>query len=160
MKNKCLRMYSLSIMTVGLVLGSGCVTIYEGTPSRVVYTPPPPVVEEPVIIPESYVWDGVEYVGVVGDQYVYLGPGNVWLICEPFRLERFHGWAREHADWRYHMTRNEHFRTDRNGRVHPNHGGPAQEKNNNQPGKNNNKKEDPKSKKDDQKKKNDNNNNN
>jgi hypothetical protein len=24
-------------------------------------------------MPDSYAWDGVEYVGVVGDQYMYLG---------------------------------------------------------------------------------------
>ena len=52
------------------------------------------------MVPDSYAWDGYEYVGLVGDQYYYLGPGNVWLFCEPFRLERFHGWERGHADWR------------------------------------------------------------
>jgi hypothetical protein len=69
------------------------------------------------MVPDSYAWDGYEYVGFVGDQYYYLGPGNVWLFCEPFRLERFHGWERGHADWRDHAIRNDRYRTDRNGHV-------------------------------------------
>jgi len=73
------------------------------------------------MIPESYVWDGVEFVGLVGDQYFYLGPGNVWLVAEPFRLERFHGWERDHRDWRDHATPNDRFRTDRNGHIQPRH---------------------------------------
>ena len=71
------------------------------------------------MVPDGYVWDGVEYVGVVGDQYFYLGPGNVWLVCDPFRLERFHGWERDHRDWRNHAIRNDRFRADRNGHVQP-----------------------------------------
>jgi len=41
------------------------------------------------MIPDYYVWDGYEYVGVVGNQYCYLGPANVWVVAEPYRLERF-----------------------------------------------------------------------
>jgi hypothetical protein len=73
------------------------------------------------MVPDSYVWDGYEYVGFVGDRYYYLGPGNVWLFCEPFRLERFHGWERGHADWRDHAIRNDRYRTDRNGHVQSRH---------------------------------------
>ena len=78
-----------------------------------------------MMVPDSYAWDGYEYVGFVGDQYYYLGPGHVWLFCEPFRLERFHGWERGHADWRSHAIRNDRYRTDRNGHVQPRRDGPA-----------------------------------
>jgi hypothetical protein len=77
------------------------------------------------MVPDNYVWDGVEFVGVVGGAYFYLGPGNVWLACGPDRLERFHGWERYHADWRDHAIRNDRFRTDAHGHVQPmGHGRP------------------------------------
>lgn len=79
----------------------------------------PPVVVEPVMVPEAYTWDGVEYVGLVGDQYFYLGAGNVWLVAGPDRLERFHGWERGHPDWRNHATRNDRFRKDAHGHAQP-----------------------------------------
>ncbi|HEY2084396.1 MAG TPA: hypothetical protein VGI88_16565, partial [Verrucomicrobiae bacterium] len=90
-------------------------------PVVVAPAPPPP---EPVYVPDSYVWDGYEYVGVVGDQYFYLGPGNVWIVCEPFRLERFHGWERYHRDWHEHAIRNDRFRSDRYGHYQPRRGEP------------------------------------
>jgi len=135
MKIKYLRVCVLSMAAGGIgVLVSGCVVEPNGrvsfqplviaAPAPVVMAPAP-VVEAPVMVPETYVWDGVEFVGVVGDQYFYLGPGNVWLVCEPFRLERFHGWEREHGDWREHAIRNDRFRTDRYGHVQPRHGEPA-----------------------------------
>lgn len=112
----------------GMVLVSGCVLEPNGQVAfqplvvvapPTVYVAPPPVVEAPVMIPDDYVWDGYEYVGLVGGQYFYLGPGNFWLACEPFRLQRFHGWEGGHADWRAHAVRNERFRTDRSGQFHP-----------------------------------------
>jgi len=86
------------------------------TPPSVTFAAPPPIVAVDVapapgvFVPETYVWDGFEFVGVVGADYVYLGPGGVWLRCEPWRLGRFHGWERGHADWRGHAIRNEHYR--------------------------------------------------
>jgi hypothetical protein len=134
MKTKYVQAFGLSVAVGGLVLGAGCVVLPNGqvgvmTPQvyvapPVVVAPAPVVVEGPVMVPDSYVWDGVEYVGVVGDQYFYLGAGNVWLVCDPFRLERFHGWERGHADWRAHAIRNDRFRTDRNGHVQPRRDGP------------------------------------
>lgn len=107
----------LMAATAGLMLGSGCVVEPNG---RVAYqatvVAPAPVVAAEV--PDDYVWDGNEYVGVVGDQYYYLGPGNVWLVCDPIRLQRFHGWERGHADWRAHAIRNDRFRRDVHGREH------------------------------------------
>jgi len=79
----------------------------------------PAVVVGPVMVPEAYTWDGVEFVGLVGDQYFYLGPGNVWLAAGPDRLARFHGWERGHADWRSHATRNDRYRKDSQGHVQP-----------------------------------------
>jgi hypothetical protein len=71
------------------------------------------------MVPDSYAWDGYEYVGLVGDQYFYLGPGDVWLVCDPFRLDRFHGWERGHPDWRAHAIRNDRFRKDAHVPVIP-----------------------------------------
>jgi hypothetical protein len=119
----------------GLVLVSGCVVepngqlgfqpVVIGAPAPVYVAPPsvevaapsvyvgPPVVT--VGVPDTYVWDGFENVGIVGGQYFYLGPGNVWLAAEPWRLDRFHGWERGHPDWRDHAIRNDHFRDNGHG---------------------------------------------
>ena len=106
MKIKYLRVLILSMTAGGFV--SGCVVEPNGrvafqpfvvvAPQPVMVVAPAPVEVAPVMVPDSYAWDGYEYVGLVGDQYYYLGPGNVWLFCEPFRLERFHGWEKGHAD--------------------------------------------------------------
>jgi hypothetical protein len=75
----------------------------------VVQPPPPPavVVEAPGVAvglaPESYVWDGYEYVGLCGGQYVYWGPAG-WVVCDGVILGRFHGWERFHPGWRAHAT--------------------------------------------------------
>src|ERR1039458_7135614 len=97
MNTKCLRACLLSIAAGGLV--SGCTISFD--PNGHVIVQPPVIAVEAgaaVMVPDAYAWDGVEYVGFVGGQYMYLGPGNVWLVCEPFRLERFHGWERYHQD--------------------------------------------------------------
>lgn len=125
MKTKYASTYVLSLAAGGLLLATGCVVEPDG---RLVFQPvviaaPPPVVvapaPAPVYVPDDYVWDGYEYVGLVGDQYYYLGPGSVWLICDPFRLDRFHGWERGHPDWRSHAIRNDRFRRDSHGHVQP-----------------------------------------
>jgi len=118
----------LAISLTGLV--SGCVVDPDG---RVAFQPlvvvaPAPVVvapapEWPVMVPDAYTWDGYEYVGLVGDQYYYLGSGNVWLACDPFRMGRFHGWERGHSDWRSHATRNDRYRRDGRGHMQPERGG-------------------------------------
>ena len=126
MKTKCLRACVLSMAAGGLL--SGCVVQPNGQMAfqPIVVAPQPvyvapPAMEVAVMVPDSYVWDGYEFVGLVGDQYFYLGAGNVWLAAEPFRLERFHGWERGHPDWRARAIRNDRFRTDRNGHVQPRH---------------------------------------
>ena len=124
------------IKTVVLLLGSiviltftGCVATW--TPGYVAVSAPVPVVEvQPAMvvgpvefIPETYVWDGFEYVGVVGGEYVYLGPTGVWFRCEPWRLGRFHGWERGHGDWHSHAVRNEHYRGHSGPQGHGPQGG-------------------------------------
>lgn len=138
MKTNCARACILSIVAGAVsILVSGCVIEPNGTigfqpvivlpPLEVVA--PAPVEAVPVMVPDSYVWDGVEYVGVVGGAYFYLGPGDVWLACDPVRLERFRGWERYHSDWRDHAIRNDRFRKDAHGRVQPmRHGGPEDRK--------------------------------
>lgn len=132
MKTNYIRAGILGLGVGGLALVCGCV-VEPGrvefrpvvvAPAPVVVAPAPVVVEtpppEPVYyVPDGYVWDGYEYVGVVGDQYFYLGAGNVWIACEPWRVERFHGWERGHSDWRGHVIVNERFRRDARGHDHP-----------------------------------------
>jgi hypothetical protein len=126
MKTKYSSAFILSLTTAGLALTAGCVVEPNGrlafepivveAPPPMVYAPPAP---EPVMVPDDYVWDGYEYVGFVGGQYYYLGAGNVWLVADPFRLDRFHGWEGGHPDWRNHAIRNDNFRKDSRGRVQP-----------------------------------------
>jgi hypothetical protein len=92
MKTKRLRVFILSIAAGGFV--SGCVVQPNGrvafqpfvvvAPQPMVVVAPPPVEVAPVMVPDSYAWDGYEYVGLVGDQYYYLGPGNAipsgWIV--------------------------------------------------------------------------------
>jgi len=101
MKMKNIRILCLFTIVAGLA--GSCAVSY--VPPTVSVSVPEPVVE--VGVPPAYVWDGVEYVGFVGGQYMYLGPGGGWLVCDSFRLERFHGWERGHPDWRRTAVRNE-----------------------------------------------------
>lgn len=57
----------------------------------------------PVHAPESYVWDGYEYVGLYGDQYVFWNAG-AWDVCGAVMLGRFHGWESYHPAWRSHAV--------------------------------------------------------
>jgi hypothetical protein len=70
-------------------------------------------------VPDDYVWDGTEFVGMVGDQYYYLGPDHVWLNFDAHGQARFHDWERNHADWREHATHNDQYRRDAQGHEAP-----------------------------------------
>lgn len=107
------------LMTLALALASGCVVEPDGRVGVGVVVAAPAV--EVATIPDDYYWDGYEYVGLVGDQYYYLGPGNVWLVCDPVRLGHLHAWIGVHPDWHAHGVRNDHYRTDSRGRFHPRH---------------------------------------
>ena len=107
--------------------------VWVGVQVQVPVPPPPvetlsvpaPAVTVQVGVPDSYFWDGYEYVGLVGDQYYYLGPNHVWITCDPVRLARWNNWQRAHADWRTHATVNMQYRRDAEGNDHPwhaNHG--------------------------------------
>lgn len=80
---------------------------------------PPPGVSVNIGVPENYAWDGYEYVGVIGGQYYYLGPGNTWLPMAGNRLAQFRAWEGQHHDWRMHAMRNELYRRDAQGQNHP-----------------------------------------
>ena len=103
-----------SLTTTTLIAGPPVVSVQVPTPavSVQVPVPAPPVVTVQTPAPDTYIWDGYEYVGVVGSQDYYLGPGNVWLTLDAGRSARWHDWERGHADWRNHAVRNERYRHD------------------------------------------------
>jgi len=128
MRTNYLRAGALSLAAGGVALLSGCVIrpygeVYVGPP----VAPPVYVAEapEPEMVPDTYVWDGYENVGMINGGYFYLGAGNVWLAADPYRLERFHGWEGGHPGWRDHAIRNDRFRNDRNGHFQPRQRGPG-----------------------------------
>lgn len=85
-------------------------------PAPVISVPAPGVT---VGVPDTYAWDGTEYVGLIGSQYYYLGPGDVWLPMDQPRLVRFHEWEHHHSDWRDHAIRNTRYRNDAHGHAVP-----------------------------------------
>lgn len=97
-------------------MARGGIGVQIDLPAPVVVAPAPVVT---VAVPDTYVWDGSEYVGMVGSSYFYLGPGDVWLAMDGPRLARFHDWEHHHADWRDHATRNERYRKDARGHEVP-----------------------------------------
>jgi len=128
MKTKCLSKCLLPAAAGGLMLLSGCVVEPNGTVGLqmpiVEFAPPvvvapAVVVEAPVMVPDAYVWDGYENVGIIDGQYYYLGPGDVWVVAESWRLDRYHGWERDHPDWRNHAIRNDRYRRDSHGHEQP-----------------------------------------
>jgi hypothetical protein len=101
---------AVGLFAVTAALATGCAV--EVRPPYVAVSAPvvdvsAPQVDVSVGVPEAYTWDGFEYVGFVGGQYMYLGPGGGWLVCDSVRLNRFHGWERGHPDWRRTAVRNE-----------------------------------------------------
>jgi len=129
MKVSTLRGYILPMAVAGLAAASltnglAGVGIYFAVPPPPTIVISPPAVTVTVGVPDTYVWDGTEYVGMIGDQYYYLGPGNAWIVCDPVHLDRFHGYMRVHPDWRAHATANVHYRNDAHGHYQPYHGGP------------------------------------
>jgi hypothetical protein len=106
--------YVVSLTAIGVTAAIACIagpSLIITPPTVVISAPPPAVVAPtPVVVPDDYVWDGYEYVGVVGDQYYYLGPGNVWMVMDPMRLQRFHTWVGVHPDWHAQATHNVRYR--------------------------------------------------
>ena len=108
MKTKIAIAMGITGLAALTLIAGPSVTVQVPAPSVTVQVPAPAVTVE--VAPDFYVWDGVEFVGVIGTQYYYLGPGNVWIVCDPVRIERFHGWEKGHADWRDHAIHNELYR--------------------------------------------------
>jgi hypothetical protein len=104
-----------SLVALPLIAGP-IVTVQVPVPVVTVTAPVPAVT---VAVPDTYVWDGYEYVGVVGTGYFYLGPGDIWLPLDAPRLARWHDWESGHADWRVHAIRNERYRHDARGHEAP-----------------------------------------
>jgi hypothetical protein len=114
---------AFTTLTSLAVLASGCVTRVVYTPAPQAPPPPPPGAVQAAppaappagaYVPDYYTWDGYEYVGVSGDQYVYW-TGGTWLVCDAVILGRFHGWERYHTGWRrsafrYHYRGHEYRR--------------------------------------------------
>lgn len=103
-----LTLSGLAVMIAHRSAADPTVIITAPAPPTVIVNPPAPVVV--AAVPDYYAWDGYEYVGVVGDQYYYLGPGDVWIVCDPVRLGRFHTWEKGHSDWRTHAIHNVKYR--------------------------------------------------
>jgi hypothetical protein len=118
-KQIALAMGITTLATLTSFAGVG-IGVSVQVPVPVVVVPAPaPAVTVVAPVPDSYVWDGTEYVGVVGTQYYYLGPHHVWLTLDAPRVARFNGWQRVHADWRIHAIRNELYRRDAHGHDYP-----------------------------------------
>jgi hypothetical protein len=101
---KIISAMGISSLAILPLIAGPSVPVQIGAPA-----PPPPAVMAPPVYPENYVWDGYEYVGVIGSDYYYLGPGNVWLTLDVERQARFHQWEHVHANWREHAIRNERY---------------------------------------------------
>lgn len=118
MKKNLVRIAALPTSALFVLTLAGC--LVESTDA--VYAAPvraTVVVESNVFIPDYYVWDGYEYVGLVDGRYYYLGQGSLWFACEPWREHRFQDWERHNPRWRDHAERNERFRKGPDGRLHP-----------------------------------------
>ena len=110
----------LGLATVTAIAAPPVIIVTPPAPAPVVVpAPAPPAVTVTVGVPDSYVWDGSEYVGLVGDQYYYLGTGNAWLPMTGDRLTYFHGWEGHHHDWAKQAIHNDKYRRDAQGHDHP-----------------------------------------
>lgn len=97
-------------MTLPGIAGPNIYIAPPAPPTVIITAPAPPPAVVVTVVPDYYIWDGDEYVGVVGDQYYYLGPGDVWVVCDPVRFHRFQVYVHDHPDWHSHMTHNEKYR--------------------------------------------------
>ena len=94
--------FALSCMAAGPGAGAPPIIVDSGLPRATTST-------GQIAVPESYVWDGSEYVGTVGDQYYYLGSDNVWQPMDSGRLDRFQAWEKDNPNWRDHATHNDSY---------------------------------------------------
>jgi hypothetical protein len=120
-KNIALAMMGFSSLVTLTLSAAPLISIQVPAPAVTVQVPAPvvPAVTVETTVPDTYAWDGSEYVGMVGSQYFYLGAGNVWMPLDTIRIARWHDWQRIHADWRTHMVRNDLYRRDVHGHTVP-----------------------------------------
>jgi hypothetical protein len=97
-------------MALPCAAGPSIIITAPAPPTVVITAPAPPPVTPVVIVPDTYIYDGDEYVGVVGGQYYYLGPGGAWVVMDPVRLHRFQVYVHAHPDWNSHMVHNVKYR--------------------------------------------------
>jgi hypothetical protein len=120
-----MKIMKTKLFLTAAMIGAATLSTQAGVEVTIAVPVPVVVVAPVIMVPEVYTWDGYENVGIVDGQYFYLGPGDVWLACDPDRLTRFHGWERGHADWQTHAIRNDRYRNDAHGNAHPvRHDGP------------------------------------
>jgi hypothetical protein len=60
-------------------------------------------------VPQTYVWDGFEFVGRVGGKYYYLAPNNTWVLMDAARRQRYQQWQRANPNWQQRQIRNTQF---------------------------------------------------
>jgi hypothetical protein len=60
-------------------------------------------------VPQTYVWDGFEFVGRVGSKYYYLGPHKTWVLMDAARRQRYQQWQRANPNWQQRQIRNTQF---------------------------------------------------
>jgi hypothetical protein len=110
-----------SMATWNLMSQPPVVVVSPVAPAMEVPAPARVTVTAETTVPDSYVWDGYEYVGIIGSHYYFLGPGNVWQSLDGSRLARFHGWEKVNGGWQDHAIRNENYRHDAHGHLVPLH---------------------------------------
>lgn len=98
-------------MTLSSPAGPNIYITPPAPPTVIITAPAPPPPAVVVVFPDYYIWDGDEYVGIVSDQYYYLGPDHVWIVMDPVRLHRFQIYVHDHPDWHGHMTHNVKYRS-------------------------------------------------
>jgi|SRR5579862_6308486 len=124
-KRQTVKVIALAIAITGqatVTSVSGPVVTVQVPAPVVTVQAPAPAITITMVVPDTYVWDGFEFVGVVGNQCLYLGDGGYWLPCDTLRLRRFHTWEKANADWRAHAIENVRYRVDARGHIHPWHG--------------------------------------
>jgi hypothetical protein len=84
-----------------VLLSAGCADQEPSPPPVAVVTYPPPY----------YFWDGYEYAAWFGDGYYWWGPGGVWIICDPVRVQRVTVWVNAHPEWHRPTAPPPQFRT-------------------------------------------------
>lgn len=73
-------------------------------------TAAPETSSQPAAVPQTYVWDGQEYVGQSDGKYYYLAPNNNWVPMDADRQQRFEQWQKANPNWQQQEIRNTHYR--------------------------------------------------